>query len=356
MDSYKHIFPFLSLFLILLHLSGQRVLQAEAGPTKLFVFGDSYADTGNIPEGISSSWNVPYGVTFPGKPAGRFSDGRVSTDFFAPIDFVITKNSCACDAAKYLKLKSPIPYRLSEASREDVKYGVNFAFGGTGVFDTLVQGPNMTTQIDSLEQLTKDKIYSASDLAQSLALVSVAGNDYGHYTRRNGTLQGFPSFVGSVVNQIRRNLIRIKGLGVKKIVVGGIEPIGCLPSATSATSFQRCNTTSNGFALLHNRLLKQAVAKLNQESEDHSTFIVLDLYDIFISVLNNDPSKLKPCCVGVSSEYSCGSVDENNVKKYRLCDDPKSAFFWDNVHPTDAGWKTVYHNLQIKKPLQLIHY
>jgi phospholipase/lecithinase/hemolysin len=49
--------------------------------TKLFVFGDSYADTGNIKRGFASSWKNPYGITFPGKPAGRFSDGRVLTDY-----------------------------------------------------------------------------------------------------------------------------------------------------------------------------------------------------------------------------------------------------------------------------------
>ena len=61
------------------------MLQAEAspqhGPTKLFVFGDSYADTGNIQRTVSNSWKDPYGITFPGKPAGRFSDGRVLTDY-----------------------------------------------------------------------------------------------------------------------------------------------------------------------------------------------------------------------------------------------------------------------------------
>lgn len=50
-------------------------------PTKLFVFGDSYADTGNIQKTKGSSWKEPYGITFPGKPSGRFSDGRVLTDY-----------------------------------------------------------------------------------------------------------------------------------------------------------------------------------------------------------------------------------------------------------------------------------
>ncbi|XP_022925975.1 GDSL esterase/lipase At5g03610-like [Cucurbita moschata] len=50
-------------------------------PTKLFVFGDSYTDTGNILFPISPGLQFPYGITFPGKPIGRFSDGRVLTDF-----------------------------------------------------------------------------------------------------------------------------------------------------------------------------------------------------------------------------------------------------------------------------------
>ena len=52
----------------------------ENGSVKLFVFGDSYADTGNW-EKFAASWKEPYGFTFPGKPAGRFSDDRVLTDY-----------------------------------------------------------------------------------------------------------------------------------------------------------------------------------------------------------------------------------------------------------------------------------
>jgi len=49
------------------------------GEVKLFVFGDSYVDTGNLVNSIS--YKPPSGITFPGTPAGRFSDGRVLTDY-----------------------------------------------------------------------------------------------------------------------------------------------------------------------------------------------------------------------------------------------------------------------------------
>ena len=57
------------------------------GKNKLFVFGDSYADTGNSRRSTAVSWKPPYGTTFPGKPAGRFSDGRVLTDYLGTYNF-----------------------------------------------------------------------------------------------------------------------------------------------------------------------------------------------------------------------------------------------------------------------------
>ncbi|CAH2070127.1 unnamed protein product [Thlaspi arvense] len=48
--------------------------------SKALVFGDSYADTGNMKHD-AVSWKSPYGITFPGKPSGRYSDGLISTDF-----------------------------------------------------------------------------------------------------------------------------------------------------------------------------------------------------------------------------------------------------------------------------------
>ncbi|XP_057739010.1 GDSL esterase/lipase At5g03610-like [Arachis stenosperma] len=349
---HKQLFPLLSL-LSILFLSGQR-MQAEANnslqnpqlsePTKkLFVFGDSYADTGNIRKSLSNSWKDPYGITFPGKPAGRFSDGRVLTDYIA----------------KYLGVKTPVPYRFRKQMAQQLKYGMNFAVGGTGVFDTSTPGPNMTTQIQLLEQLIHDGLYTASDLTNSIALVSVAGNDYSHYLATHASPQGLPYFVASVVNQTTRNLMRIKALGVKKIIVGSLQPLGCLPQVTAFSSFQQCNASSNTLVAFHNNLLNQAVTNLNQSWS--SSFAVLNLYDSFMSVLNhptthNIQNQLRPCCVGVNSKYSCGSVDENNVKMYRVCDDPKSAFFWDLVHPTQAGWHAVYNKLRTMNALQGIQF
>lgn len=86
-------------------------------------------------------------------------------------------------------LKSPLPYQMRKYGKDKLKYGINFAYGGTGVFDTGNLQPNMTSQIGFLRQLIKDSVYTKPDLKSSLALVTVSGNDYGAYTLSGGSQQ-----------------------------------------------------------------------------------------------------------------------------------------------------------------------
>ncbi|CAH8339335.1 unnamed protein product [Eruca vesicaria subsp. sativa] len=310
-------------------------------PNRLFVFGDSYADTGNIRKSLADSWKMPYGVSFPGKPSGRFSDGRISTDFLA----------------RYVGIKSPIPYTWKNyAGKERLLYGMNYAYGGTGVFKTFNNPlPNMTTQIDYFQSvLSSGNIYSPSDLNSSLALVSNAGNDYGTFILQKRPMREFLGFIKKVVDQIEVNLRRIHKLGVKKIAVTSLQPLGCLPSKTTYTSFKHCNASDNAFVSLHNTLLRRAVVKLNNETKP-STFVILDLYNAFLTVIKNKKAEpgftrfvnpLKPCCVGITSNDSCSNVDEKGEKKYTVCEDPKTSFFWDVFHPTEEGWRSVYSVLR----------
>ncbi|KAK9283617.1 hypothetical protein L1049_011867 [Liquidambar formosana] len=308
------------------------------GSVKLFVFGDSYVDTGNWGKSVATSWKLPYGITFPGKPAGRFSDGRVLTDYIA----------------SFLGIRSPVPYQWRKMGTKLLPYGMNFAYGGTGVFNTLVNGPNMTTQINFFQQLLEEKWYTKHDLDSSIALVCLAGNDYGTYLAGKGTMQGLPAFTTSVVHQLSLNLKRIHELGVKKIAVTAMGPVGCLPVSTASSSYQNCSETQNSVSKFHNQILQQTVQKLNNQSKE-SAFVILNLYGAFMSALKGQENHLgnskfnfplKPCCMGVTSEYSCGSVDVNGTKRYTVCEHPESSFFWDKVHPSQNGWHAVYSALR----------
>ncbi|KAL0543686.1 hypothetical protein IC582_018789 [Cucumis melo] len=334
MESTKLFFPLLFIFYL---LSGKGFAshhhhhRSHFQPSKLFVFGDSYVDTGNVSPSDSNYPKYPYGITYPGKSAGRFSDGRVLTDF----------------AANLIGLKSPIPYRhLEKVGLKGTKHGVNFAYGGTGVFKTGFDLPTMTTQIDFLQTLIANSTFTPDQIKSSFALVSVSGNDYSYYLSTNGPIQGFIPLIEKVVKQISVNLRRIHSFGVKKISITALGPLQCVPEITALTDFKECNSTLSQLVDFHNFLLTRAVDELNKETNDYP-FFILNLHDAFSSVIQNKgnpqgnikfETPLKPCCIGINPEYNCGSVDKDGNKKYVLCDDPNSAFFWDGVHPTQQGW------------------
>ncbi|XP_077230685.1 GDSL esterase/lipase At5g03610-like [Tasmannia lanceolata] len=304
---------------------------------KLFVFGDSYADTGNLPKAESRSWKQPYGITFPGKPTGRWSNGRVLTDYLA----------------SFLGIHTPIAYKWLKLGPRPRRNGMNFAYGGTGVFNTLVPALNLTAQIDLFQQMIQKGVFTKHDVESSIALVSVVGNDYFMYLAQNPTLQGLIAFVNKLINQLSLDLKRLNDLGVKRMAITGLQPVGCLPTINNMASLQKCNTTYNQASKFHNILLGQAVAKINNSSKGLK-ITVLDLFQAFISILQNPAYQgklkfenlLKPCCEGINSFHSCGSVDENGKKMYTVCKKPNSHFFWDTVHPTQQGWHAVAEFLQ----------
>lgn len=172
-------------------------------------------------------------------------------------------------------------------TKSAVENGINFAHGGTGVFQTLVDLPTMTTQIDFFQQLMDKNVFANHDLSSSIALVSLAGNDYAAYLARNGSFGGIAGFTRSVINQLVLNIRRIHNFGIKKIVVTGIGPLGCLPQATASTSYQSCNAELNNFSISHNQMLEQYLWRLNYEAAA-PVFTYLDLYGGFISALGLD--------------------------------------------------------------------
>ncbi|KAK2655340.1 hypothetical protein Ddye_008392, partial [Dipteronia dyeriana] len=136
------------------------------------------------------------------------------------------------------------------------------------------------------------------------------------------------------------------GLGVKKVAVTLMQPLGCLSRSSMFYSFQKCNETENSYVTFNNHLLLQAVAKLNKQTED-SPFVILDLNHAFKTVFANKESSkfvniLKPCSQGIRPEFQCGFVDPKGVKKYTICENPESTFFWDCDHRTQGAWHAVY--------------
>ncbi|XP_031268398.1 GDSL esterase/lipase At5g03610-like [Pistacia vera] len=351
MEKRTH-FLFLVLFLLLTAIIFTAVLAKKGrnghhhhhhhhpGSVKLFVFGDSYADTGNWGKS-AASWNEPYGLTYPGKPAGRFSDGRVLTDFLA----------------SHLGMKSPIPFEMRKSENgSNLQHGMNFAYGGTGVFNTMANEPNMTVQINNFQQQLEENVFTKHDLNSSIALVSLAGNDYLTYIMKNdiNNVQGLQDLTKNIIQQLLINMKRLQAVGIKKIAVTTVEPMGCLPNAAVVSSYQNCSEIFNAAAKYHNEALVNEVQKLNNENKD-SVIFLLDLYAAFMSTLTKNgklsgnsemKTLLQPCCVGLEQKYFCGSIDDSGAKKYSVCKHPELSFFWDDIHPSENGWKAVYYALR----------
>ncbi|CAD6223330.1 unnamed protein product [Miscanthus lutarioriparius] len=123
---------------------------------QLYVFGDSYADTGNVPKSNlsreSRQWYKPYGNP---SPSGRFSNRFVQSDFIA----------------SWLgHHEAPQTFRLR--NRNDIRrFGMNFAVAGSGVLEVPEKVATLSKQVDNFEGLIKDRTFPPWRLRFSLALV-----------------------------------------------------------------------------------------------------------------------------------------------------------------------------------------
>ncbi|KAG0589085.1 hypothetical protein M758_2G243400 [Ceratodon purpureus] len=305
-------------------VSGKGVDVKAAGPppNALFVFGDSYLDTGNEnkSKGFDRPWLTPYGKTYPGTPDGRFSDGRVFTDIFASA----------------LQMPSPVPYehRLSESGAS--KRGMNFAVGGSGVFSPF----GMLSLRGQVDQFEAQK-YSRDFLQSSVVLLGIHGNDYGAYIAKGNPLSELTAFQKTLVNEMALQLERLNNLGLKTFYVDNLQPVGCMPSSTQP-NFNACLELSNTIVSdPHNELLAASVSDLKKRLPA-ATFILLDHFAAINTILQ-DPAKfgmstglLKPCCMG-----ACGDVDSQGQPMFTVCEDPAKQLFWDAIHPSQAGWIAV---------------
>ncbi|KAF3784085.1 GDSL esterase/lipase [Nymphaea thermarum] len=155
---------------------------------------------------------------------------------------------------------------------------------------------------------------------------------------------GVESLVESVVNQTAVNLKRIMGLGVQKVAVMGLPPVGCIPLSTANTSYARCDAFSNKLVVYHNSLLQKAVDAIKVPLATHlpspssiSTLPsplrykvhILSPFPSFLDPFQTrrDEDPLRRCCKGANSTTSCSSVDQEGNKLYEVCSPPVSTFF-----------------------------
>ncbi|CAI0392020.1 unnamed protein product [Linum tenue] len=328
-----------SLMLLLL-LATLLLVAVHAKVPAVIVFGDSSVDAGNnnfIPT-IARSNFQPYGRDFTGgKATGRFSNGRIATDFIS----------------EAFGLRPTIPAYLDPAYNiSDFAVGVTFASAGTG-YD------NATSDVLSVIPLWKELDYykeyqtklrshlgqpqADQLLADALYMTSMGTNDFleNYYTNiPGGRSSQFPN-VGDYQNflaGIGEGFLRqLYGLGARKISVGGLPPMGCMPlerSANVVTGQRGCVESYNAVAVDFNGRMKKLTEKLNGELPG-AEIVFSNPYFAMLGIIR------KPSLYGISvtSTACCATgMFEMGYACARTsmftCSNADEFVFWDAFHPT----------------------
>ncbi|XWS36736.1 hypothetical protein CRYUN_Cryun20dG0111300 [Craigia yunnanensis] len=317
------------------------VLVAEIHGAKIpsiIVFGDSSVDAGNnnyIPT-IARSNFEPYGRDFNGgHPTGRFSNGKIATDFIS----------------EAFGLKGTIPAYLDPAySISDFATGVTFASAGTG-YD------NSTSNVLSVIPLWKELEYykdyqlklranlgdrKANDIiSQALYLISVGTNDflenyYAFPARRSSqyTIREYQNFLVGVAGNFTKELY---DLGVRKISLGGLPPMGCMPLERTRNLLggSECVNSLNNLAAEFNGKLNELVIKQNKEFRGMD-MVFSDPYGILLDIIRKpavygfEVTEVACCATGMfEMGYACSRMNPFT------CSEADKYVFWDSFHPTE---------------------
>ncbi|WCJ39319.1 GDSL esterase/lipase 5 [Euphorbia peplus] len=348
-------FTFFSL-LILLHnlLFSYTISEAKSehrlkgSVSGLFIFGDSFLDTGNnnfINTTTLDQANFwPYGETYFTYPTGRFSDGRILSDFIA----------------EYANLPL-IPTFLQPAGIHDQYYynnGVNFASAGAGALIETFRGfvIDLKTQLKYYKKVEKRLRYKLGNneakltISNGVYLFSIGSNDYMSLFLTNSTILNSYSnsnYVEMVIGNLTRVIHDIYKVGGRKFAFINLPELGCLPAMRiiKPESNGKCLKEVSNLASLHNK----ALTKVLLEMEEKLVGFKYSLFDFKTSLQQrmNHPSKYgmkegKSACCGTGKYrgvYSCGG--KRIVKQFELCNTPNHFVFWDSFHLTEFSYKQI---------------
>ncbi|XP_021758692.1 GDSL esterase/lipase At4g26790-like [Chenopodium quinoa] len=363
----------------------QYFLAIDAEIPAVIVFGDSSVDTGNNNElsTILRSNFEPYGRDFfGGKPTGRFSNGRLPSDFIS----------------EAFGLKPVVPAFLNPNYKiDDFATGVCFASAGTGydnatsdtlvslltskenanillslqILDSIVHNYNMQSVLPLWKEVEYYKQYQQqlrdylgddranTILEEAVYLISIGTNDFlenyyaRHKRRLEFSIEEYQNFLIGIASDFIKDLYN---LGARRISLGGLPPMGCLPlERTRNIMFKRqCIEEYNQVAREFNMKLANLVDRLNTELKGIQ-LLLSNPYDILLEMIQNPSSfgkifSLKTeriwmlnflfsgfdnadvgCCATGYLEmgYMCDQLNPFT------CKDADKYVFWDAFHPTE---------------------
>ncbi|EFJ35647.1 hypothetical protein SELMODRAFT_80714 [Selaginella moellendorffii] len=343
----------------LFHAQDQPLVQENAAVPLVpayFVYGDSTVDVGNnnFLRTLARADIPPYGKDFDThEPTGRFSNGRLSIDYLA----------------KFIGLPFPAPF-LSGLNITTMRHGANFASAGAGILSE--SGGDLGQHIPLVEQIQqvsdfKDQLVfnhgreaARKLMSRSLHYISIGSNDFIHYYLRN--VSGVESdispldFNNLLVATLVSQLKILYDVGVRKMVVVGIGPLGCTPYFLyeDGSKTGSCISEINFMVEEYNNALRVEVEKM-YESHTDLDVIYCDIYDGLFPIVQNPSSfgfqtATVACCgMGRFGGWLMCLLPE------MACQNASTHVWWDEFHPTDRANEFLAKSIWSGDSFQLCH-
>ncbi|XP_057823933.1 GDSL esterase/lipase At2g42990 isoform X2 [Cryptomeria japonica] len=316
----------LLLCILLSFCAGIETIDGNGKIPALFTFGDSLVDPGNnnfIPTWVKAN-HAPYGQDFMGdEQNGRFSNGKLATDFIA----------------SGLGVKETIPPFLDpNLHTQDLLTG--------NAIPMWKQVELFKTYKARLENMVG--VENSSNIIEQAIFVAVAGsNDFlVNYlivpNRRNQfTVQQYQEFLLKVCSNFIKEIYK---LGVRKVGIAGLPPLGCVPGEKTLhgqSELNGCIEEFNGISSSYNQKLKEILQGLEARLPG-IRLEYISIYDYLLDMITN------PSLYGleITDRGCCGTglIETGptcNSKTPITCTNTSTTIFWDAVHPTQATYKIV---------------
>ncbi|KAL8240095.1 hypothetical protein R6Q59_013450 [Mikania micrantha] len=333
------------LLCLTLTISSKFVLKAEA--RAFFVFGDSLVDSGNnnYLATTARADAPPYGIDYPShRPTGRFSNGFNIPDLIS----------------QAIGEEATMPYLSPHLTGEKLLVGANFASAGVGILnDTGVQFVNIiriTLQMQYFEQYQQ----RVSDIIgtektqklvnQALTLITLGGNDFVNnyylvpFSARSRQFS-LPDYVVYLISEYRKVLTRLYELGLRRVLVTGTGPLGCVPSELAQRGRDgNCAPDLQRAASLFNPQLQAMINSLNREIGS-DIFVGANIRQTNIDFIS-DPQRFG---FVTSKVACCGQGPYNGIglctALSNLCPNRDLYAFWDAFHPSEKANKIIVQQI-----------
>lgn len=267
---------------------------SSAAEAKLYVFGDSLSDNGNIDK-----------VTFGVEPSddyfkGRFSNGPVWTELLG---------------YRLGKVPGLLYYDPLLTSRVD---GYNFAHGGAAAVERwflpdFLEAPGQVSYY--ARQVRKGRMSGRSN---DIATLWIGGNDYLNYDERSAP---------TVVAGVMKSLTALDATGVGRIVVLNLPLLGEIPGEIKGPDRTRLNTLSKQ----HNTLLNSSVTTFQRTARAQITQVnAATVFHLVRQGRIGGFTVTKP-----GDRGSLTGTCKGDGLLLAAC--PSTYFFYDGVHPTASG-------------------